>query len=90
MTIYTVCLLPSNIQFEVKQGQTVLEAALNQQITLPHRCQVGMCTACLCRKIEGEVSYLLAPILSEKEQAQGWVFPCQAFPQSHLVLSFME
>ncbi|MBY8092428.1 2Fe-2S iron-sulfur cluster binding domain-containing protein [Vibrio fluvialis] len=87
---YTVRLLPSNIQFEVEEGQTVLDAALNQHISFPHRCQVGACAACLCRKVEGEVSYHLEPMLTEKEQAQGWIFPCQAFAESHLVLTFEE
>lgn len=35
---HTVRLLPSNIQFEVEEGQTVLDAALNQHISFPHRC----------------------------------------------------
>lgn len=38
---FTVRLLPSELQFEVEKGQTILEAALNQQIPFPHRCQVG-------------------------------------------------
>lgn len=87
---HTVILLPSKIQFEVEPGQTILEAALNQQISFPHRCQVGACAACLCRTVEGEVSYQLEPMLTEKEQQLGWVFACQASPESDLVLTFDE
>ncbi|WP_456296539.1 2Fe-2S iron-sulfur cluster-binding protein [Vibrio sp. AK197] len=87
---YQVTLLPQNIQFEVADGQTVLEAALNQHIRFPHRCRVGACAACLCRKLEGEVSYQLDPMLTEKEQQQGWIFACQAFAKSKLVLTFEE
>ena len=47
----TVTLLPSQVQFEVRQGQTVLEAALNNNISFPHRCQVGACAMCMCKKI---------------------------------------
>ena len=86
----TVILSPQNIQFEVQDWQTVLEAALNNNIGFPHRCQVGACAACLCRKIEGTVSYHLEPMLTEKEQQQGWIFACQAFAESNLVLTFEE
>ncbi|GAA5648129.1 MULTISPECIES: 2Fe-2S iron-sulfur cluster-binding protein [Vibrio] len=87
---HLVILQPANIQFDVQDGETVLEAALNHQISFPHRCQVGACAACLCRKIEGEVSYLLEPMLTEKEQEQGWIFACQALAESNLVLTFDE
>jgi len=87
---FTVRLFPGNIQFEVEKGQTVLDAALNQQIPFQHRCQVGACAACLCRKVEGEISYQLEPMLTEKEQEEGWIFPCQAIAESHLVLTFDE
>ena len=85
-----VILQPANIEFEVQDGQTVLEAALNNNIRFHHRCQVGACAACLCRKLEGEVSYHLEPMLTEKEQQQGWIFACQVFAESKLVLTLEE
>jgi ferredoxin len=87
---YSVLLLPENIEFEVQEGETVLEAALNNNIRFPHRCQVGACAACLCRKIEGTISYQLDPMLTDTEQQQGWMFACQAFAESKLVLTFDE
>ncbi|NOI31119.1 2Fe-2S iron-sulfur cluster-binding protein [Vibrio coralliilyticus] len=87
---HLVTLQPQNIQFDVQVGETVLEAALNHNISFPNRCQVGACAACLCRKIEGRVTYQLEPMLTEKEQQQGWVFACQAFAESNLVLTFEE
>lgn len=87
---YRVLIKPSNVEFEVPEQQTVLEAALNNNISFPHRCQVGACAMCMCRKVEGKVSYKLEPMLTEKEREQGWIFPCQAFADSHLVLTFEE
>lgn len=87
---YLVTLYPTETQFEVQEGQTILEAALNNNICFPNRCQVGACAACLCRKIKGEVSYRLEPVLTEREQQQGWIFPCQAYAESNLVLTFEE
>jgi len=85
-----VTLLPSNIEFEVLSGQTVLQAALNNNIGLPHRCQVGACAMCMCKKVSGEVIYDLEPMLTEKEQQQGWMFPCLAYIESNLVLTLDE
>jgi len=87
---YQVVLYPGNISFDIESGQTVLEAALNSNINFPNRCQVGACAMCLCKKLEGQVSYHLEPMLTEKEQAQGWVFACQAFAESNLVLTFED
>jgi ferredoxin len=88
--INTIVLQPQGIAFEVQDGQTILEAALNNNIRFPHRCQVGACAACLCRKLEETVRYHLEPMLTEKEQQQGWVFACQAYAESNLVLTFEE
>ncbi|HAS62697.1 MAG TPA: ferredoxin [Vibrio sp.] len=87
---YKVTLLPSRVQFEVSQGETVLEAALNNNIAFPHRCQVGACAMCMCKKVSGEISYELEPVLTDQEQQQGWIFPCLAHIESHLVLTFEE
>ncbi|MDF2155830.1 2Fe-2S iron-sulfur cluster-binding protein [Vibrio sp. CAU 1672] len=87
---HQVRLLPAKVMFEVKEGETVLEAALNNNIRFPHRCQVGACAMCMWKKLAGEVSYQLEPMLTDKEQQQGWVFPCQAYAESNLVLTFDE
>lgn len=71
---HQVHLLPMDVTFQVKEGETVLEAALNNNIRFPHRCQVGACAMCMCKKLTGEVSYHLEPMLTEKEQQQGWIF----------------
>ncbi len=87
---HQVHLLPMDVRFQVKEGETVLEAALNNNIRFPHRCQVGACAMCMCKKLTGEVSYHLEPMLTEKEQQQGWILPCQAYTESNLVLTFDE
>ena len=87
---YQVVLYPENISFTVETGQTVLDAALNSDIYFPNRCQVGACAMCMCKKLEGQVSYHLEPMLTEKEQQQDWMFACQAFAESNLVLTFAD
>ncbi|USD65354.1 2Fe-2S iron-sulfur cluster-binding protein [Vibrio sp. SCSIO 43136] len=84
---HRVRLEPQGIEFDVDDNQTVLEAALNQNIRFPHRCQVGACTACLCRKLDGKVDYQLEPMLTKKEREQGWIFPCLAYAETDLLLT---
>ncbi len=83
-----VVLKPQGLEFIVEEGQTVLEAALNQNLAFPHRCQVGACASCLCRIESGTVDYDLEPLLTEKEKQQGWMFSCLAYPKSDLVITF--
>lgn len=87
---YQVILHPGALAFDVQEGETVLEGALNNQLPFPHRCQVGACAACLCRIIKGTVKYQLEPMLTEKEQQEGWIFACQALATSHLELTLEE
>ncbi len=84
--MHQVRLLPEDIVFTVPRETTILQAALEQNIAFPNRCQVGACGMCLCKKSEGEVSYHLEPMLTEKEQQEGWIFTCQAYANSNIVL----
>lgn len=70
---YTVLITPSNIEFEVESNQTILSAALEQGVMLPYRCKLGACMTCLCKKLQGEVEYHLEPMLTNKEQQQGYI-----------------
>ncbi|EGR04051.1 phenol hydroxylase P5 protein [Vibrio cholerae HC-78A1] len=40
--------------------------------------------------VEGEVEYELEPLLTEQEKATGWIFACQAYAITDLVLTFEE
>ncbi|RXJ73074.1 ferredoxin [Veronia nyctiphanis] len=84
--MFTVHLMPSDEQFMVSEHQTILAAALEAGVRFPNRCQIGACATCLCQMIEGEVQYRLDPVMTAEEKAQGWVFTCQAYPKTDLVL----
>ncbi|MEL6115310.1 2Fe-2S iron-sulfur cluster-binding protein [Photobacterium sp. SP02] len=85
--MYQVRVLPQDVMFSAGEEETLLSAARRAGLAFPHRCQVGACATCLCRKLAGEVTYRLAPVLTEKEQAEGWIFPCLAMARSDLVLT---
>ncbi|WP_423839177.1 2Fe-2S iron-sulfur cluster-binding protein [Undibacterium luofuense] len=82
-----VSLLPSGLKMTIRQGETVLQAALRQQILIPSSCRNGTCRACLCHKQSGDIRYLIEwPGLSPDEKADGWMLPCVATAESDLVL----
>ncbi|WP_064197434.1 MULTISPECIES: ferredoxin--NADP reductase [Emticicia] len=69
-------------EFEVKPHQTILEAALEEDIDLPYSCQAGMCTACMGKCVEGKVKMDEEEGLTEKEIKQGFILTCVAHPMT--------
>ncbi|WP_029890800.1 2Fe-2S iron-sulfur cluster-binding protein [Polycyclovorans algicola] len=72
--------------FEVPSGQTVLEAALNNNVKFPHNCTVGTCGSCKCKLKSGRVSALtdFGYTLSQQEVQAGFILACQAVPKDAL------
>lgn len=79
-TMVTVTVDDETTTFEMSQKQTVLEAALDEDIDAPYSCQGGICSSCLARLKEGEVIMRQNNILTENEVAQGLILTCQAHP----------
>ena len=85
---YQVRLFETGKSFTVDSGETVLDAALRANITLPHDCRFGGCGACRVRLLEGTVSYEDPPFgLTPEEAAAGYALACQALPGSDLVIA---
>ncbi|HWZ21546.1 MAG TPA: ferredoxin--NADP reductase [Cytophagaceae bacterium] len=70
----------------VASGQTILEAALNQNIDLPYSCQSGMCTACMGKCKSGKVKMDDPDGLSENEIKQGFILICVGKPMTADIL----
>lgn len=71
---------------EMSQKQTILEAALDEDMDVPYSCQGGICSSCLARLKSGEVTMRQNNILTEKEVAQGLILTCQAQPTTATVV----
>jgi len=76
----------------VSEGETILEAALQQGVPYPHGCRSGNCGACKSRLESGEVDLAAYSefALSEEERAEGLILACRAMPWSDAVVSWLE
>jgi len=84
---YFVTLVELGRRFEAPAGQSLLLSARQAGVVLPSSCRNGTCRECLCRLIDGRVSYAIEwPGLSADEKRDGFILPCVARPESDLVV----
>ena len=65
-----------------KNGQSVLDAALEAQIDAPFACKAGVCSTCRAKIVEGEAVMEVNYALEDYEVEAGYVLTCQCYPQS--------
>lgn len=65
---------------EVQPHESILEAALKNDIDLPYSCQAGSCTSCMGRLKKGEVVMDTDDGLTEAELNEGFILNCVAHP----------
>ncbi|GAL65279.1 ferredoxin--NADP reductase [Jejuia pallidilutea] len=79
-TKITVIVDDEETVFEMSAKQTILEAALDEDLDAPYSCQGGICSSCLARIKDGEATMVQNNILTESEVAEGLILTCQAHP----------
>jgi len=86
--MHKVTVQPSGHVFDVEEGESVLTAALRQDLVLPYGCRNGACGSCKGRILEGSVDYGVyqKKALTLDEKAQGKALFCQARPLTDLVV----
>ncbi|MCT6700063.1 2Fe-2S iron-sulfur cluster-binding protein [Rheinheimera sp. 4Y26] len=89
--VYQMQLNGNNIP--VREGQSLLQAALEHNIHLQSGCKVGNCGLCKCRLLAGRVQ----PVpnadnaaLDATERQSGLILACQNTAQSNLRLEVAE
>jgi CDP-4-dehydro-6-deoxyglucose reductase len=89
---FEVSIDASEKTFIVKEGESVLTAALRQGVMLPYSCKNGTCGSCKGKVLNGEVHYPFHPplALERSEIADGFALMCQAEPLVNLVVKVRE
>jgi ring-1,2-phenylacetyl-CoA epoxidase subunit PaaE len=74
-----------------KDGNSILDAAVANDMDAPYSCKAGVCSTCRARVLEGEVEMAVNHALEDYEVRAGYVLSCQCVPVSDkVVLSYDE
>lgn len=89
---YQTIIKPSDHIFAIESGETILEAALRQGLSLPYGCRNGSCGACKGKIIQGTVDYgrYNEETLTNTEKQHGLALFCCAQPLSDLIIECRE
>ncbi len=83
----------NGINIPVRQGQSLLQAALEHNVDIQSGCEVGNCGLCKCRLIAGNVQPLPNAdnaALDATELHSSMILACQNTAQSNLWLEVAE
>jgi ferredoxin-NADP reductase len=61
-------------------GSRMLDVLIAAGLTAPHSCRQGICGACACRLVNGEVEMAHNEVLEPADLADGYILACQAVP----------
>lgn len=64
----------------VGENQSILQAALQNDIALPYSCRAGICSACSAKCSSGRVQMAVNDVLTDLDMAQGWILTCTGHP----------
>ena len=90
--VHTVLLQPAGIEMEVEEGETVLDAAFRQGISLMHGCKEGQCSSCKCVLVEGDVELLKYSTfaLSEMDRDTNHILLCRTLAYSDIEVELLN
>ena len=89
---FQVSIEPGQHSFQTQAGETILDAALRQGLTLPYGCRDGACGACRGKVLSGEIDHgkAQAHALSNDDRAAGFALFCCATAKSDLRIESKE
>jgi CDP-4-dehydro-6-deoxyglucose reductase len=89
---FQVSIEPGQHRFQTQAGETILDAALRQGLTLPYGCRDGACGACRGKVLSGEIDHgkAQAHALSNDDRAAGFALFCCATAKSDLRIESKE
>ncbi|MBX2985029.1 MAG: ferredoxin--NADP reductase [Bacteroidia bacterium] len=85
-----VTLYGKTIEIEVKENQTILDAANAAGLQPPYSCTVGVCTTCRAKVLKGKVEMMEREGLSDSEIDEGYILTCQSLPRSEEIQIIYE
>jgi len=83
---------PVDLEIEVSEDETVLDAGFRQGVMLAHGCKEGQCSACKSFLLSGEVELerYSTFALADYEQEEGYTLLCRAHAYSDLEVELLH
>ena len=91
-TGFTVRFEPVGVEMDVHQGETVLDAAFRQGISVMHGCKEGQCASCKSRLVEGDIELLKYSTfaLSDAERDTDHILLCRTIAYSDITVELLN
>ena len=92
ITTHKVRLEPVGVEMEVEEGETVLDAAFRQGISLAHGCKEGQCSSCKSLLLDGDIELLKHSTfaLLESERDTGHILLCKTHAYSDVTIELLN
>lgn len=74
---------------DVREDTSILSAALDAGIDLPHDCDLGVCLTCPSKVVSGIVDQT-GGTLDDSVQEQGFALTCCTYPRSDVVIRSID
>ena len=89
---HTVRFEPVGIEMNVAEGETVLDAAFRQGISVMHGCKEGQCSSCKSRLIEGDIELLKYSTfaLADYERETDHILLCRTLVYSDITVELLN
>jgi ring-1,2-phenylacetyl-CoA epoxidase subunit PaaE len=66
----------------VGENQSILQAALQNNIHIPYSCRNGVCSTCTAKYTSGKIEMIKNDVLTDADLADGFVLTCTGHPLS--------
>ena len=90
--VHTVRFEPVGIEMDVHEGETVLDAAFRQGISVMHGCKEGQCASCKSLLVDGDTELLKYSTfaLPESERDSGHILLCRTLAFSDITVELLN
>jgi propane monooxygenase reductase subunit len=90
--VHKVRFEPVGIEMEVEEGETVLDAAFRQGISLMHGCKEGQCGSCKCKLMDGDIELLKYSTfaLPDYESENSHILLCRTHAYSDITVELLN
>jgi propane monooxygenase reductase subunit len=92
VTTHIVRFEPVGIEMDVREGETVLDAAFRQGISVMHGCKEGQCASCKSKLVDGDIELLKYSTfaLPESERDTDHILLCRTLAYSDITVELLN